>query len=102
MKKVRILNIHNTALLIDGKIQNKGGHPTITFHNGSLSVLGSVASKTMQLTTMITWNNALRGVTPPHFHFQQHPSLQIEKLWFKNVCFMNDVKGTFGHFPCIL
>ncbi len=39
-QKARILNIDETALLMDRTTQNKGGCPTVTFYNGSLPVHG--------------------------------------------------------------
>ncbi len=41
----------------------------VTFYDGSLPVLGAVASKTLQSTTMITGSTALGEVIPPHFQF---------------------------------
>ena len=105
-QKARILNVDETALLMDGTMQNKGGRPTVTFFNGSLPVLGAVTSKTSQSTTMITGSNALGEVIPPHFQFSTTAkSSDREKLRLETVRFMKDVRGKFGHdvekkFPC--
>lgn len=63
----RILNIDERALAMDGTMQNKGDHPTVTFYNESLPVLGTVASKTSQSTMIISGSIDLGGVIPPHF-----------------------------------
>ncbi len=67
-QKAWILNIDETALSMEGTIQNRGELSIITFHDGSLLVLGSIASISL-LTTMINGSNALGEVIPPHFQF---------------------------------
>ncbi len=68
-QRARILNLDESALSLDGSTQKRGGHPTVRFYDGSLPVIGMIASNSSQCSTLITGSTATGEVLPPHFQF---------------------------------
>ncbi len=97
-QKSFILNLDESALLMDGSTQKKGRHPTVTFYEGLLPVYGLQTSKTSQSTTLITGSTAAGEVLPSHFQFSMTAkSEQHERVCLETVKFMKNVRRKFGH-----
>ncbi len=105
-QKARILNLDESALMLDGNSQQRGGRPSVTFFDGGLPTHGIVASKSASSTTFITGSNAAGEVLPPHFQFITNAKLsENEKIRSETVRYMKCVRGQFGFpsqqiFPC--
>ncbi len=91
---------------MDGGTQTRSGHPTVTFFEGSIPILGMTVSKSSQSTTSITGSTAAREMLPPHIQFSSSDKSEDHvQIWLEAVQFMKDMRGKFGHdvvqsFPC--
>jgi len=96
--KGRIINIDETCLSLDGSNGNRGGRPTVTYHDIRFPHLGQATSKSSLTTTMITGSSANGEVIPTHFQFQtkaqteEKEAIRVECIWY-----MLSVLGTFGY-----
>ncbi len=93
---------------MDGKTQQRGGCPSVTFYDGSLPVLGMIVSKTSQSSTLITGSTAAGEALPPHFQFSTTAkSERCKRISLETVRFMKNVRGKYSHdevkiFPALL
>ncbi len=97
-QKKRILNLGESALLMDGSTQKKGSCPSVTLYDRSLPAHGFIASKTSQSTTLITGSTAAGEALPPHFQFSTTAkSEEHAHICLESVKFMKNVIGQFRH-----
>ncbi len=94
----RIMNIDETALIMDASTSQRGGRPEATFYYGGLPNLGNQSIKNSLSTTMITGSTAAGEAIPPHFQFSTAAqSDDTQKFRYETLRFMKDVKGQWGH-----
>jgi hypothetical protein len=95
--KVRIINMDETSLLLDGSNSKRGGRPTATYKGVRFPQLGKAMSKSALLTMMISGSSAVGKAIPPHFQFQTSAtSAEGEAILIEINCYLLDVKGIFG------
>jgi hypothetical protein len=105
---MRILNLDETCLSLDGSNSNGDGRPTATYYDLCFPQLGKATSKSALSTTMISGSTAAGEPLPPHFQFQTAAQLVEGKaIRIRCICYMLDLRGTFGHpteqsFPVLL
>ena len=94
---LRIINIDETCLSLDGSSGNRGGRPEVHFYDPRLPSLGKATSKSALTTTMIGGSNALGEAVPPHFQFQTSAQT-TDTMRLRNdlVRFIPKVRGKFG------
>ena len=96
--KMRVLNLDETNMSLDGSNGNRGGRPTATYYDVRFPQLGKATSKSALSTTMISGSTAAGEPLPPHFQFQTAAqSAEGEAIRIECICYMLDVRGTFGH-----
>jgi hypothetical protein len=106
--KMRVLNLDETNMSLDGSNSNRGGRPTATYYDLRFPQLGKATLKSALSTTMISGSTAAGEPLPPHFQFQTAAqSAEGEAIQIECIHYMLDVRGTFGHpteqsFPILL
>ncbi len=107
--KMRVLNLDETNLSLDGSNGNRGGRPRATYYDLRFPQLGKATSRKSALSTsMISGSTAAGEPLPPHFQFQTAAqSAEGEAIRIECIRYMLDVRGTFGHpteqsFPILL
>ena len=96
-QKVRILNLDESALHLDGNHCQRGGRPEVTFYDAGLPAGGVAVSKTSQCTTFITGSTAFGEALPPHFQFSTAAKSEgTERIRLDVAKFMMGVRGKFG------
>jgi hypothetical protein len=96
--KGRIINMDETCLSLDGSNGNRGGRPTVTYHDIRFPHLGQATSKSALATTMICGSNASGEPMPPHFQFQTAAqTTEAEAIRIETIRYMLDVRAQFGH-----
>ncbi len=95
--KARILNMDETCLSLDGSNSNRGGRPTVTYHDVCFPQLGKATSKSALSTTMMSGSSAAGEAIPPHFQFQTSAtSADGEAIRIEMIRYLLAVKGIFG------
>ncbi|KAL7490610.1 hypothetical protein ACHAWT_000174 [Skeletonema menzelii] len=94
----RIMNIDETALIMDASTSQRGGRPEATFYYGGLPNLGNQSIKNSLSTTMITGSTAAGEAIPPHFQFSTAAqSDDTQRFRYETLAYMKKVKGKWGH-----
>ena len=79
--KMRVLNLDETNMSLDGSNGNRGGRPTATYYDVRFPQLGKATSKSALTTMMISGSNApppgggfsVRAETTTHPHLPSTP-----------------------------
>ncbi len=67
---MRIVNIDETCLSLDGSDNIRGGRPEVICYDPRIHQVGKATSKSSLISTMITGSNAFGEAIVPHFQFQ--------------------------------
>ena len=93
----RIVNIDETALSLDGLDGNRGGRPSLSFHDPNLPRPGKAASKSGYSATLVCGGNAAGEAAPPHFQFPSTAQEQNQQMRFSTIADGRDVVAQFGN-----
>ncbi len=66
---MRILNVNETCLSLDGGTGRRGGRPTIIYCGKNFPEVGTAVAKSSITMTMIAGSTAAGEAIPPHFQF---------------------------------
>ncbi len=94
---MRIINIDETCLALDGGSGKRGGCPALVYVGKNLPEVGKAYSKSSVTLTMITGSTAAGKAIPPHFQFSTTATSE-ERMRLRSdlLQFMPNVKGQFG------
>lgn len=94
---IRIINIDETFLALDGGSVKRGGRPAIVYVGNNLPEVGKAYSKSSLALTMITGSTAASEAIPPHFQFlTTATSEERMRICSDLLQVMPNVKGQFG------
>ncbi len=90
---MRVLNLDETNMSLDGSNGNCGGRPTATYCDLRFPQLGKATSKSALSTTMMSGSTVAGKPLPPHFQFQTAvQSAEGEAIRIECICYMLDVQ----------